>query len=68
MKIVKKKKEHNSFDFTGLTAGKLMAIHAALKEAEKNVTLSVVGKEVLAFLNQECETFKNGNVTITKKQ
>jgi len=58
--VIKKKKGFNNFSIEGLTAGKLMAINAAIQEQKNNGTFSPVGEDVLDVLNQERKNFING--------
>jgi len=48
------KAEHkNNYTWLGLTLGKLLAIQAALEEAEKAGTLTIVGNDVKIFLDRQ---------------
>ena len=60
MTIKKDKKKPNSFSIEGLSAGKLMAIHKVLEDAEKNGTLGIVGNDVLQVFNEERKKFIHG--------
>ena len=50
MKIVKNKKEFNSFSIENLTLGHLMVIERALDKAKKDGTLGAVGEDVWTLL------------------
>jgi len=48
------KAEHrNDYTWKGLTLGKLLAIQAALTEAEKAGTLTIVGNDIKIFLDHQ---------------
>lgn len=60
MKIVKNKKEFNSFSIEGLSAGKMLAIHKALEDCHKAGILGSVGRDVLILLDKERQNFIGG--------
>lgn len=60
MKIKRNTKKYNDFSLQNLTVGKLLAIHKALEESQKNGTLSIVGQDVLDTFNNQRSDFING--------
>lgn len=59
MKITKTTKGENDYEITGLTQGKLLAIRNALELSSNNVTLGIVGRDVLAQFNKYLLTHLN---------
>ena len=61
MKIVRDAKQHNSYTWDGLTLGKLLAIHDALKFCADGGKLTPVQYDVKRFLENE-EAKGNGGI------
>lgn len=53
MKLVRDTKRHNSYTWDGLTLGKLLAIHDALKVCADSGKLTTVQYDVKCFLDNE---------------